>query len=195
MNMRINKLLSETGLGSRREVEALILEGRVMVNGVLAELADVIEEDDVVTLDGEELPVRDLIREFAAEQKMQLAQKAPIRIGSEYVDLDEDDHYRRKNFSNRGSSNHAARGAKSSRTGFKSSTSKPAKFRKHWEEEESGADAVRKHTDSRSPQKGERREKSFYPHRNREEHNFSDGKKKPYSQGNKFSSPQKKKRV
>ncbi len=51
MNMRINKLLSETGLGSRREVEQLIIEGRVTVNGVLAELTDIIEEEDVVTLD------------------------------------------------------------------------------------------------------------------------------------------------
>ncbi|WP_148297420.1 S4 domain-containing protein [Porphyromonas gingivicanis] len=49
--MRINKLLSETGLGSRREVEQLIIEGRVTVNGVLAELTDIIEEEDVVTLD------------------------------------------------------------------------------------------------------------------------------------------------
>ncbi len=90
MNMRINKLLSETGLGSRREVETLIVEGRVTVNGVLAELTDVIEEDDVVTLDGEELPVCDLIREFAAEQKMQLVQKNSGRIGSQYIESEEE---------------------------------------------------------------------------------------------------------
>ena len=63
MSLRINKLLSDAGIGSRREVEKYIVAGRVTLNGERAELTDIVVEDDVVTLDGEELPVNDIIRE------------------------------------------------------------------------------------------------------------------------------------
>ena len=63
MSLRINKLLSDAGIGSRREVEKYIVAGRVMLNGERAELTDIVVEDDVVTLDGEELPVNDILRE------------------------------------------------------------------------------------------------------------------------------------
>lgn len=66
MSLRINKLLSDTGIGSRREVEKYIVDGRVMLNGEPAELTDIVVEGDVVTLDGEELPVDDLLREAAS---------------------------------------------------------------------------------------------------------------------------------
>lgn len=98
--MRINKLLSDAGLGSRREVEAYVTDGRVMINGQKAILSDVVEEDDIVTLDGEELPVRELIREYAAEQKELLAAKARM-----YVDDDFDDDFepnRKRANSNKG---------------------------------------------------------------------------------------------
>ena len=58
MSLRINKLLSDAGIGSRREVEKYIVAGRVTLNGERAELTDF-----VVTLDGEELPVNDILRE------------------------------------------------------------------------------------------------------------------------------------
>ena len=63
MSLRINKLLSDAGIGSRREVEKYIVAGRVTLNGERAELTDIVVEDDVVTLDGEELPVNDILRE------------------------------------------------------------------------------------------------------------------------------------
>ena len=63
MSLRINKLLSDAGIGSRREVEGYIVAGRVTLNGERAELTDIVVEDDVVTLDGEELPVNDILRE------------------------------------------------------------------------------------------------------------------------------------
>ena len=63
MSLRINKLLSDAGIGSRREVEKYIVAGRVMLNGERAELTDIVVEDDIVTLDGEELPVNDILRE------------------------------------------------------------------------------------------------------------------------------------
>ena len=63
MSLRINKLLSDAGIGSRREVEKYIVAGRVTLNGERAELTDIVVEDDIVTLDGEELPVNDILRE------------------------------------------------------------------------------------------------------------------------------------
>ena len=51
--VRINKYLSEAGVCSRRGADRLIEEGRVSVNGTLAFLGSVVNEDDEVRLDGE----------------------------------------------------------------------------------------------------------------------------------------------
>ena len=57
MKMRIQKLLSSRGVCSRRGAEALILAGRVAVNGMTAGLGDSADPDtDTVTLDGKPLP-------------------------------------------------------------------------------------------------------------------------------------------
>ena len=48
---RIQKVLARMGLGSRREVESWIKEGRIKVNGKLARLGDVITSNDRVELD------------------------------------------------------------------------------------------------------------------------------------------------
>lgn len=69
MKLRINKLLSDAGLGSRREVEEYIVEGRVKINGRLAQLSDYVSISDVVLLDDVDLPVRDLIQDDFAERK------------------------------------------------------------------------------------------------------------------------------
>jgi 23S rRNA pseudouridine2605 synthase len=56
--LRLNKILAQAGLSSRRGADRLIAEGRVAVNGAVARelgtLAD--PERDVVTLDGRPLP-------------------------------------------------------------------------------------------------------------------------------------------
>ena len=49
---RINKYLAESGACSRRGADKLIDEGRVTVNGVVATLGTVINDGDVVELDG-----------------------------------------------------------------------------------------------------------------------------------------------
>lgn len=50
--MRLNKFLSSCGLGSRRGVEAIILEGRVRINGqVCTELGTQVESTDEVVVD------------------------------------------------------------------------------------------------------------------------------------------------
>ena len=50
--VRINKRIAELGLASRREADALIEAGKVLVNGNLAELGQKVTEADEVTLKG-----------------------------------------------------------------------------------------------------------------------------------------------
>ncbi|TBW09757.1 pseudouridine synthase [Azotobacter chroococcum subsp. isscasi] len=59
---KLQKVLARMGLGSRREVEARIAEGRVLVNGVVATLGQRVGRNDAIALDG-----RLLRREEAAE--------------------------------------------------------------------------------------------------------------------------------
>ncbi|KAA1042411.1 pseudouridine synthase [Macrococcus equipercicus] len=50
--MRINKYLSESGITSRRGADKFINDGRVMINGLPAELGSQVAEGDVVLVDG-----------------------------------------------------------------------------------------------------------------------------------------------
>ncbi|NKF21316.1 pseudouridine synthase [Solimonas marina] len=50
--MRLNKYISETGLCSRREADALIAAGRVTINGQPVELGQQVGEGDKVCVDG-----------------------------------------------------------------------------------------------------------------------------------------------
>ena len=52
MSEKIQKVLARVGLGSRRAMEDLILEGRVSVNGHVAKLGDRITENDQLRVDG-----------------------------------------------------------------------------------------------------------------------------------------------
>ena len=57
MTQRIQKILSERGVCSRRKAEVYITEGRVRVNGNVAVLGDVADLDvDIILLDGNPLP-------------------------------------------------------------------------------------------------------------------------------------------
>ncbi len=49
--MRLNKFLAESGACSRREADRLIEQGRVCVNGRIAQLGTQVEQNDAVTLD------------------------------------------------------------------------------------------------------------------------------------------------
>ena len=49
---RLQKLLANAGLGSRRQLEGLIGEGRVKVNGKVAKLGDRASADDRIEIDG-----------------------------------------------------------------------------------------------------------------------------------------------
>ena len=50
--LRINKYISESGITSRRGADKWIAEGRVTINGVVAELGSQAESGDDVRVDG-----------------------------------------------------------------------------------------------------------------------------------------------
>ena len=60
MLTRINKYLSDCGIASRRKVEELILQGRVIVNNkTVIELSTKIDpENDIVQVDGEIVSIK-----------------------------------------------------------------------------------------------------------------------------------------
>ena len=57
--VRLQKALADAGVGSRREMEAWIAEGRVTVNGVTAEVGDKVTANDVVKVSGRRVYLRD----------------------------------------------------------------------------------------------------------------------------------------
>jgi 23S rRNA pseudouridine2605 synthase len=60
MSERIQKVLARAGYGSRRQLEALIKEGKVTVNGSVAKLGDQVEMGDTLRLDGKPLSAKRL---------------------------------------------------------------------------------------------------------------------------------------
>jgi 23S rRNA pseudouridine2605 synthase len=66
MSERIQKILAQHGIGSRREVERWIIEGRIHINGVKAKTGDRYEEGDRVALDDRDISRR-LERSVAAQ--------------------------------------------------------------------------------------------------------------------------------
>lgn len=59
--MRINKLFSNLGLCSRKETNRLIEANRITVNGRLCEPGQWVEEEDIILIDNEPIPVKDKI--------------------------------------------------------------------------------------------------------------------------------------
>jgi 23S rRNA pseudouridine2605 synthase len=58
MSERLHKILAQHGIGSRREVERWIAEGRIQINGVVAKAGDRYETGDHVLLDGRDVGKR-----------------------------------------------------------------------------------------------------------------------------------------
>jgi 23S rRNA pseudouridine2605 synthase len=67
LSERLHKLLAQHGLGSRRQVESWIREGRILVNGQPAEVGQAVHARDRVVVDG-----RDVTRLLAVERKLQV---------------------------------------------------------------------------------------------------------------------------
>ncbi|QGU96021.1 pseudouridine synthase [Clostridium bovifaecis] len=59
--MRINKLLSNRGICSRRETNRIIEENRVTVNGKLCEMGQWVEESDIILIDNKPIPVKEKV--------------------------------------------------------------------------------------------------------------------------------------
>jgi 23S rRNA pseudouridine2605 synthase len=67
LSERLHKLLAQHGIGSRRQVEAWIREGRVLVNGRPAEIGHALQPGERVVVDG-----KDVTRMLAVERKLQV---------------------------------------------------------------------------------------------------------------------------
>ena len=52
MSIKLQKLLANAGLGSRRSMEKWIVAGRIRVNGEIAKLGDRVREEDKIHVDG-----------------------------------------------------------------------------------------------------------------------------------------------
>lgn len=59
MSERLQKIVAQTGLMSRRSAEEAIRSGRVSLNGIPAVLGDTAEESDLILLDGKPLPAKE----------------------------------------------------------------------------------------------------------------------------------------
>ena len=60
--MRLDKLLSDSGVGTRREIKEIVKRKRVSVNGVIAASPDMqVKEDDEISLDGEILELKRML--------------------------------------------------------------------------------------------------------------------------------------
>ena len=67
MDERLHKLLAQHGIGSRRQVETWIREGRVLVNGKPAEIGQRVGPRDRVVVDG-----RDVSKRLAARSELRV---------------------------------------------------------------------------------------------------------------------------
>ena len=56
--VRIQKALAQNGVGSRREIEKLIIEKRISVNNKLAELGQLVSDSDQIIFDGKLIKLR-----------------------------------------------------------------------------------------------------------------------------------------
>lgn len=79
MSEKIQKILANAGMGSRREIENWLREGRVAVNGKIANLGDRMTVNDKVRVDGREVK---LIKSTAQKTRVLLYHKPEGEICS-----------------------------------------------------------------------------------------------------------------
>jgi 23S rRNA pseudouridine2605 synthase len=58
MGERLQKFLAQAGLGSRRQIETWIREGRITVDGIVATLGKQVSGDETIQIDGKHLQAR-----------------------------------------------------------------------------------------------------------------------------------------
>ncbi len=71
--MRINKYLAHEGRGSRREMDALVAEGKVIINGAVAVLGTKVNEGDKVEIRFRGIREKALGNERARERRSKAA--------------------------------------------------------------------------------------------------------------------------
>ncbi len=85
MKERVHKLLAEANIGSRRESELLIAQGRVRVNGAVITVGDKADKDtDIIEVDGQKVI-------FGRSQKRYIALYKPKQVLSTHVPHRSDD--------------------------------------------------------------------------------------------------------
>lgn len=82
MEIRLNKLISEAGVCSRREADNFIEMERVTVNGKQPHVGQKVTAEDVVLVDGERLNVEKYIR-LQEEEKKEMQQERITRHAPE----------------------------------------------------------------------------------------------------------------
>lgn len=55
---RLNKYLADCGVGSRRECDRLIADGKVKINGKIATLGETVEDNDQVSVEGKRVQLK-----------------------------------------------------------------------------------------------------------------------------------------
>jgi len=91
--MRANKYLAHTGVASRREADTLIAAGKVQINGIKAQMGQVVEEKDVVKVLGKTKAKsyyayykgRGVITHSPAEHETDIAMKLAADYGITHV--------------------------------------------------------------------------------------------------------------
>lgn len=78
MQIRLNKLISEAGICSRREADKWIETGRVTVNGKQPRVGEKITETDLVEVDGEHLHISKNLLQRIEEAEAQNALRQPL---------------------------------------------------------------------------------------------------------------------
>jgi 23S rRNA pseudouridine2605 synthase len=79
MSEKIQKVLANAGLGSRRQIEDWLRQGRISVNGAVAKLGDRMTMDDTVRVDGRDI---NLIKSTAQKSRVILYHKPEGEICS-----------------------------------------------------------------------------------------------------------------
>lgn len=83
MEIRLNKLISEAGVCSRREADNFIEMERVTVNGKQPHVGQKVTAEDVVLVDGERLNVREIYPPARGGEKGGAARKRITRHAPE----------------------------------------------------------------------------------------------------------------
>ena len=63
MSEKLQKVLARAGFGSRREIESWIVQGRIKVNGRVAEIGARVDDDDRIVVDGKKLSPQKKVRD------------------------------------------------------------------------------------------------------------------------------------